>query len=108
VIQSGWAFASLSGATACQQNVDVSLGYPKAGSDVGKGTHVPPQLSITVTYFTPLTLAGLTYYVSDQVTQPLLLPNAVPLGLGVAAPIPYPSVVPATVNVGNVGNAVKS
>lgn len=34
--------------------VDKSLGYPRAGVNVGGGIHVPPELSVTRTHADPL------------------------------------------------------
>lgn len=58
--------------------VDLALGYPKQGTQVGGGKHVSV---ITTTYDTILphpTLAQWAY-VSDQVTSGILAPNAVNL-----------------------------
>lgn len=43
-------YSSLAGAQSLAASVDVQLGYPRAGVDVGGGRHVPPAQSVTLRY----------------------------------------------------------
>ena len=86
----GYAYPNALGAIKAQQAVDVSLGYPKPGVDVGGGVHAPPAQTVTTTYAAPFVNGGQTWYPADAVTIPILLPNAVMLGLPVPQPIPQP------------------
>lgn len=75
-------------AQAWSATVDAAQGYPKAGTDVGGGIHVPPDQSVTQRY-------GPTYqhptlsqwaYLADAVTIAALLATAgkpVPIALDV-------------------------
>ena len=77
-----YVFSSQAAAQACAAAVDAHLGFPKTGSDVGGGTHVVPTF-ITQTYQTviPHPTLSLWAYPADGNTNPVLMPNAVTLGL---------------------------
>jgi hypothetical protein len=84
----GYAFTLKPLAVACAVKVDLAFGYPTAGVDVGKGIHVPPAQSRTITYAVPALLSGQWWFPADTITTPILAPNAVSLSLPVPAPVP--------------------
>lgn len=65
----------LASCQAIQSQVDVSLGYPSNGTNIGGGIHAPASQCITITYREPLGLMDGTYaYVVDDVSKAVLTP----------------------------------
>jgi len=74
-VTQGIPFTKQSDAQALQAQVDASLGYPKAGVNVGGGVHAPPEQSVTLTYAVPQLLDDGTWgYPIDAVSS-----TAIPL-----------------------------
>jgi hypothetical protein len=86
--------------------VDEAGGYPRAGTDIGGGVHVPPDASITTGYAAVLQHpSGAKWAIqADGVVTPIVGPNAIQYGLPVAAPLDgtwYPDSGPVAIQVGN-------
>jgi hypothetical protein len=82
IAEIAYVFPTLAAAQACIPIVDASLGYPKAGVNVGGGIHVSP-LFVTLTYATVLAHPTLPEfaYPADAVSTPILVPKTAQLGL---------------------------
>jgi hypothetical protein len=73
-----YALPTLASATAVQQTVDLALGFPKPGFNIGGGLHVLPDAGITTTYAVPQAIDGGYLYLADPVTKPLLADAGLP------------------------------
>jgi hypothetical protein len=80
-----YVYATQLAAQACGTAVDTSVGYPKAGINVGGGIHVTPPF-VTQTHFVAFKHPTLTEwaYLSDSVTDPILQAQAIALALPIA------------------------
>ena len=82
-----YTFADLATATTFRNALDVQLGYPKPGIDVGGGVHAPPAQSVTPHYAGVLkhpTLATCAI-LSDATITPVV--TAAANALAVAVPV---------------------